>query len=73
MSNPTQSAIIWPEKYLPGTTNNFSSNEVIVKDINAAQIWSLLSDISKWESYYNNVSQITLPSSGPNLKKGDTF
>jgi hypothetical protein len=68
-----QSAIIWPEKYLPGTTDNFVSNEVIVKDISAQQIWALLSDISKWGSYYNNVSQITPPSSGPNLKKGDSF
>jgi hypothetical protein len=68
-----QSAIIWPEKYLPGTTDNFVSNEVIVKDISAQQIWALLSDISKWGSYYYNVSQITPPSSGPNLKKGDSF
>lgn len=33
MSNPTQSAIIWPEKFLPGTTDNFVTNEVIVKGI----------------------------------------
>merc|ERR1712098_802485 len=39
----------------------------------ATQIWSLLSDISKWNSYYNNVSSLSPPSSGPHLKKGDTF
>ena len=69
----TQSAINWPTKFLPGETDNFVSNEVIAKDLSAQQIWSLLADISKWESYYNNVSQITPPSSGPNLKKGDEF
>lgn len=25
-----QSAIVWPEAYLPGTTDNFASNEIIV-------------------------------------------
>lgn len=29
--------------------------------------------MSKWQSYYPNVSQITPPSSGPNLQKGDIF
>ena len=69
----SQSAIIWPKKYLPGTTDNFVSNEVIAKDITADQIWALLADISKWETYYDNVSQITPPDSGPMLEKGKTF
>lgn len=73
MSGPTQNAINWPEKYLPGTTDNFVTNEVIVKDISAATIWSYLSDISKWTSYYHNCTSITQPSSGPILKKGETF
>ncbi len=69
----TQSAIIWPEKYLPGTTDNYVSNEIIAKGVSADQIWALLNDMSKWETYYNNVEQLTPPSSGPKLKKGDTF
>ncbi|QDS74116.1 hypothetical protein FKW77_009802 [Venturia effusa] len=73
MANSTQSAIVWPEKFLPGTTDNFVSNEVIVKGLTATQIWPLLTDCSKWESYYNNVSSITPPESGPKLKKGDVF
>lgn len=68
-----QSAIHWPSAFLPGTTDNFVTNEVIVKDITASQIWSLLSNISKWESYYDNVSQITPPESGPSLQKGKVF
>jgi hypothetical protein len=74
MSNgPTQSAIAWPQKFLPGTTDNFVTNEAIAKDFTATKIWSLLSDISKWESYYNNASDITPPKIGPQLKKGDVF
>merc|ERR1712093_446381 len=73
MGSSTQSAIIWPSAFLPGTTDNFVSNEVIAPSLTPTQIWSLLSDISKWNSYYNNVSSLSPPSSGPHLKKGDTF
>ena len=31
-----QSAIIWPEAYLPGTTDNFASNEIIVAGLGTA-------------------------------------
>ncbi len=67
------SYIFWPAKFLPGTTDNYVSNEIIVKDLSAAQIWLLLADITKWESYYSNVSQITPPASGPSLQEGDKF
>lgn len=30
-----QSAIIWPNDYLPGTTDNFASNEIIVAGLSA--------------------------------------
>lgn len=65
--------IEWPDKYLPGTTDNYVSNEVIVKDLTSEQVWSLLADITKWESYYDNVAQITPPASGPVLEKDDKF
>jgi len=29
--------IIWPDKFLPGTTDNYVSNEVIVKDLTSQQ------------------------------------
>ncbi|KAF2482528.1 hypothetical protein BDY17DRAFT_298677 [Neohortaea acidophila] len=74
MSNHQQSAIIWPEKYLPGTTDNYTSNETIAPGLTAAQIWAKLNDITQWSTYYgHNVEQITPPSSGPHLKKGDVF
>ncbi|KAG8169238.1 hypothetical protein KVR01_001987 [Diaporthe batatas] len=69
----TQSAIIWPLEFTPGETDNYVSNEVIAKGITAVQIWALLDNIKKWESYYLNCGQITAPESGPMLKKGDVF
>ncbi|CAI6334280.1 unnamed protein product [Periconia digitata] len=69
----SQSSIIWPDHFLPGTTDNFVSNETIARGISASQIWSLLSDISKWETYYKNCAQITAPDSGPTLQKGNMF
>ncbi|WRT70911.1 uncharacterized protein IL334_007910 [Kwoniella shivajii] len=71
MSSAT--SITWPSKYLPGLTDNFVSNEMIVKGITARQIWTLLADITKWESYYDNCSEIKAPPSGPILAKGDEF
>jgi hypothetical protein len=70
----TQSAITFPAHFLPGTTDNFVSNERIAKDLTSTQIWALLANISKWESYYKNCAQITPPSSGSTfLHKSDVF
>lgn len=70
----SQSAIIWPAHFLPGTTDNFVSNERIAKDLTSTQIWALLANITKWESYYKNCGQITPPDSGSTfLHKGDVF
>ncbi|KAK2614939.1 hypothetical protein N8I77_001728 [Diaporthe amygdali] len=69
----TQSAITWPANFTPGETDNFVSNEVIAKGITSAEIWALLNDITKWESYYLNCGQITAPESGPMLNKDDIF
>lgn len=73
MSSRTQSAIIWPENYLPGTTDNFVSNERIEKGITASQIWKLLNDITKWQTYYRNCDQVQAPASGSHLQEGDVF
>jgi hypothetical protein len=73
MSNYTQSAIVWPEHFLPGTTDNFVSNEVIVKGVSVTQIWTLLADTSKWESYYKNCAQVAPPSGSAVLARGAVF
>ncbi|MGW0877263.1 SRPBCC domain-containing protein [Streptomyces sp. NPDC002740] len=70
----TQNAITWPEQYLPGTGDNFVSNEVIVRGLTAAKVWHFLIDTSAWEGYYDNVSDISFPQGGgPRLKDGLAF
>lgn len=73
-SQDVQHAITWPEHYLPGTGDNFVSNEVIVSGLTAATAWQYLVDTSTWESYYENVSDITFPEGGgPELTEGVIF
>ncbi|MEU5597553.1 hypothetical protein AB0H08_32715, partial [Streptomyces sp. NPDC020298] len=70
----TQNAINWPEKYLPGTGDNFVSNEVIVQGITADRVWRYLTDTSTWESYYDNVADISFPGGGgPELRRDLDF
>ncbi|PYH81047.1 hypothetical protein BO82DRAFT_355024 [Aspergillus uvarum CBS 121591] len=68
-----QAAVNWPQKYHPGTTDNFVSNEVYVPGTTVERVWDYLATITRWESYYDNVGQITPPSSGPVLREGDKF
>ena len=66
--------INWPHEYLPGTTDNFASNEIIVKGITAKDVFDNLIDTSIWESYYNNVGDIYFYNNdGPKLKADTRF
>ncbi|AVK62481.1 polyketide cyclase [Lactobacillus sp. CBA3605] len=66
--------INWPSKYLPGTTDNFVSNEVIVAGLTVEQVWVYLVDTSKWEGYYENAAKIVLSdSSTTDLQQGERF
>lgn len=67
-------AINFPTMFTPGTTDNFVSNEVIVKDLTVFDIWKYLIDSSQWEKYYDNAANIKL-SNGENslLHYGETF
>ncbi|KAF9884932.1 hypothetical protein FE257_000923 [Aspergillus nanangensis] len=56
-----------------GKTDNFVSNETYVAGITAVQVWEYLVDVTKWELYYDNIGQITPPTSGPRLAQGDEF
>lgn len=70
----TQAAIIWPEAYLPGTTDNFVSNEVIIPGLSAEQAWPWLADTTLWPTYYSNASEIRFhDGSGPQLRAGSRF
>ena len=69
-----QSAIIWPDDYLPGTTDNFASNEIIVAGLSAKAIWAQLNDTSLWPGYYSNASDIRFhDGSGPELSANARF
>ena len=46
----------WPEQYLPGTTDIFASNEVIVKGLKVEDVWPYLTHATVWEKYYANSS-----------------
>lgn len=66
--------IIWPQDYLPGFTENFVSNEIIVAGLAAADIWPLLSHASQWPSYYANSANVRLHDGvGPELQDGRRF
>ena len=53
-------SIVWPEGFIPGTTDNFVSNEIILANSGAADVWPYLKDTSAWATYYSNVSDILL-------------
>ncbi len=46
-----QNAILWPEGYTPGFTENFASNEIIAAGLSAADVWPLLVTPTLWPSY----------------------
>lgn len=67
-------AILWPEGYLPGFTDNFVSNEVIVAGLTAQQIWPLLSQAHRWPRYYGNSANVRFyDHTGPDLQAGTRF
>jgi hypothetical protein len=69
-----QSAIIWPTGYLPGTTDNFVTNEVIISGLSAEDVWPLLADATKWPTYYANSADVRFyDGKGPVLADGDRF
>ena len=71
---PNMNSIIWPEGFVPGFTENFVSNEVIVAGLTAAQVWPLLSRATAWPDYYANSANIRFyDDKGPELGEGVRF
>jgi len=61
-------AIVWPEAYLPGNTDNYVSNEIIVPGLSAAEVWPSLNNTLAWPVYYSNASEIRFhDETGPEL------
>jgi hypothetical protein len=66
--------IFWPERYTPGTTDNYVSNEVIVARLTATEVWEYLNDTFYWPDYYKNVSEIEFDGdAGSRLDAGIRF
>lgn len=67
-------SINWPADYVPGFTENFASNEVIVAGVTATDVWPLLVVATCWPSYYSNSANIQFhDGKGPELQKGIRF
>lgn len=67
-------AIIWPDGYVPGFTDNFASNEVIVAGLSAADVWPWLATPSRWPAYYANSANVRFhEGTGPELEDGVRF
>lgn len=70
----TMSDIIWPKGYVPGFTDNFCSNEVIVAGLSVEELWSLLATPHLWPTYYKNAANTRFhDGNGPVLAAGDRF
>lgn len=68
------SAIEWPEGYVPGCTENFCSNEVIVGGLTTDKVWPLLSVATAWPTYYANSVNIRFyDEKGAELESGRRF
>ncbi|OZI71394.1 polyketide cyclase [Bordetella genomosp. 12] len=67
-------AIIWPDGYLPGFTDNFVSNEVIVAGLAAIDVWPWLITPARWPGYYANSANVRFHEGrGPELVCDDRF
>lgn len=68
------SNIIWPQGYIPGFTDNFASNEMIVNGLSVAELWPLLVTPAIWPTYYSNSANPRIyDNKGPELAFGDRF
>jgi hypothetical protein len=54
------SDILWPQGYVPGFTDNFCSNEVIVTGLALADAWPFLDTPARWPTYYANAADVRL-------------
>ena len=66
--------ILWPNDYLPGVADNYVSNEIIIADLSAAEVWNQLINTEAWPVMYSNASDIRFyDHSGPLLNAGARF
>ena len=67
-------AINWPEGFIPGFTDNFVSNEMIISGLNVNDVWPLLCQPLLWPEYYKNSADVRFyDNKGPELENGVRF
>lgn len=67
-------AIHWPDGFIPGLTDNFCSNEVIVTDLTPEAVWPLLATPACWPEYYaNSANAHFYDNKGPVLEQDVRF
>ncbi|EJZ0014684.1 SRPBCC domain-containing protein [Escherichia coli] len=67
-------SIHWPEGFVPGFTDNFVSNEMIISGLNINDVWPLLSQPLLWSEYYKNSADVRFYNNkGPELENGVRF
>lgn len=68
------SDILWPAGYVPGFTDNYCSNELIVSGLAAVDLWPLLNSPHLWPTYYaNSANPRFYDGQGPELAQGVRF
>jgi len=68
------SDILWPNGYVPGFTDNYCSNEVIVSGVTVEELWPLLNTPHLWTTYYANSANTRFhDGKGPELAMGARF
>ena len=64
-------AINWPESFVPGFTDNFVSNEMIISGLNVNDVRPLLCQPLLWPEYYKNSADVRFyDNKGPELENG---
>lgn len=67
-------AINWPEGFVPGFTDNFVSNEMIIAGLSVSDVWPFLNQPFLWPDYYKNSADVRFyDNKGPELENGVRF
>lgn len=67
-------AIIWPEGFIPGFSDNFVSNEMIIAGLSVNDVWPFLNQPFLWPDYYKNSADIRFyDNKGPELENNVRF
>lgn len=65
--------IHWPDSYLPGKTDNYVSNEIIVSELTAADAWRQINAPHRWPTYYANAADVVIQGGGNELRRSARF